>query len=308
MTFYRYPKIHTLGKEENEGILQNYVYIQEKVDGANASIWNENGVIKCGKRSGETSDFNGLPEYVATHPGINKFLMDNPTLHLFGEWLVRHTIHYNETAYKKFYLFDIGQWVTNEEGETVVGFMPIEKVYEYAAEYDIPVVQLLWEGNVTDESVIKEQLGKTNIGEVGEGVVIKPRERFANKFGDFVYAKVVREEFKEMNGLVFGGNNKTADHYHEMYVCNKYMTLARVQKILQKIESNTDTKLTIKDTPRVSMSAYNDMLVEEIWSIQKDVDKISFKALKNICSKKAVIIFHDILKESLSVAYFPKDA
>lgn len=43
--FIKYPKIHRLGKEETEGILNALCYIQEKIDGANTSIWiGEDGV------------------------------------------------------------------------------------------------------------------------------------------------------------------------------------------------------------------------------------------------------------------------
>ena len=48
MTFKKYPKIHRLGKEETEGILDGVCYIEEKLDGANASIWiDKRGEITC---------------------------------------------------------------------------------------------------------------------------------------------------------------------------------------------------------------------------------------------------------------------
>jgi len=37
--FIKYPKIYRLGKEENDDILKQEVVIQEKLDGANTSIW-----------------------------------------------------------------------------------------------------------------------------------------------------------------------------------------------------------------------------------------------------------------------------
>ena len=104
-----YGKIHRLGKEETDGILEGSCSIQEKVDGANTSIWLEDGVLKMGSRTrvlGE-EEFNGFVPYVKAHAGINLYLQNYPNDRLFGEWLVRHTIAYKETAYKKFYLFDI---------------------------------------------------------------------------------------------------------------------------------------------------------------------------------------------------------
>jgi len=52
--FLKYPKIHRLGKSETEGILDGQCYIQEKIDGANTSIWmDEDGTIHCGSRNND---------------------------------------------------------------------------------------------------------------------------------------------------------------------------------------------------------------------------------------------------------------
>lgn len=59
----KYPKIHRLGSDENEGILFGKCFVQEKIDGANTSIWVEGGEIKCGSRNNELSGgFNGFKE------------------------------------------------------------------------------------------------------------------------------------------------------------------------------------------------------------------------------------------------------
>jgi hypothetical protein len=41
MPFQRYEKIIALGKEETDGILNGDVWISEKIDGSNTSIWLE---------------------------------------------------------------------------------------------------------------------------------------------------------------------------------------------------------------------------------------------------------------------------
>ena len=52
MTIHKeYPKIKRLGVEETEGILNNEVIIQEKIDGANLSVWMENVEIYVGSRT-----------------------------------------------------------------------------------------------------------------------------------------------------------------------------------------------------------------------------------------------------------------
>ena len=72
-----YGKIHRYGKEEVEGILEGTVVVQEKVDGANAQIWMEDGEIKVGSRNRELKPdegFNGFRQYVEKHEGIRSYL------------------------------------------------------------------------------------------------------------------------------------------------------------------------------------------------------------------------------------------
>lgn len=292
--FIRYEKIHRLGKEETEGILDGTCYIQEKIDGANTSIWVEDGEVKCGSRNNVLeSGFNGFVDYVKNHEGINKLLKKHPEYRLFGEWCVRHTIQYNETAYKKFYLFDI--MIKDSD------FNEIPQVYVTAEKYGIDTPKLF---DVIEKPTVEQVMkyvGMSAIGEIGEGVVIK-NFMFVNKFAQICYAKVVTEKFKEDNAICFGGNNKFSDTYWEMYVCNKYMTLQRVEKIMHKIEPTLDRKMDMQDIPRVMSTAFHDLITEEIWEIQKKVPSVNFKSLQRVCYKKAKQIYIDILNNSISVA------
>lgn len=300
MSFKRYPKIHRLGKEETEGILEGECIVQEKVDGANTSIWiDKRGEITCGSRSRElTEGFNGFVDYVKNHEGINKLLHNNPTFRLYGEWLVRHTISYDETKYQQFYLFDITEVKDGEENEE---FFAQPVVRMLAEQYGINYPQIFGEFVNPSEEALKEFVGKTNLGEKGEGIVIKNLAH-KDKFGNHCYAKMVTEEFKENNGITFGGNNKHSDSYWEMYIVNKYMTLPRIQKIMHKIQPEIDQKLSLEHIPRITSSAYHDMLTEEIWDISKKVKTINFDTLKRCATKKAIQIYKDILNNSISVA------
>lgn len=297
--FKRYPKIHRLGKEETDGILVGICHVEEKIDGANASIWNDNGVIKCGSRSRElTEGFNGFVDYVKNDPAINNYLTMNPDKRLYGEWLVRHTIAYNELAYKKFYLFDI---TTVKPGDEPEEFLPREAVRAIGEgeKFNMPI-DLGTFLNPTEEE-LKPLVGKTSLGLVGEGIVIK-NPAFRDKFGSHNYAKIVSEAFREDNGVTFGGNNKHSETYWEMYVVNKYMTLARIEKVMNKIQPLIEKKLDLEHIPRVSNTAYHDMLTEEIWEIQDKVVTLNFGVLKRVAMKKAVQIYKDLLSGDVSVA------
>lgn len=296
MQFKEYNKIHRLGKEETDGILIGKCYIQEKVDGANVQIWkDETGKIRMGSRSKEiTEGFNGFCEYVNNDTRISSLLNMFPEYRLYGEWLVRHTIQYSETAYKQFYLFDIENIATG----TLLELNQVKNVAEQFA-LCFPQIFAVLENPTVEQ--IMPFVGKTNLGEKGEGVVIK-NPAFINMFGINQYAKIVTQEFKEDNGLVFGGNNKHSDTYWEMYVVNKYITLERVQKIMNKLQPLIDKKLDFEHTSRIASTTFHDMLTEEIWEISKKVVSVNFKKLSNLCTRKAAQIYKDILNNSISVA------
>lgn len=298
-TFKRYPKIHRLGKEETEGILYGECHLEEKIDGANGQIWiDKRGQITCGSRNRELSEgFNGFVDYVKTHEGINKLLTDHPEYRLYGEWLVRHTISYKETAYQQFYLFDITIVKDGEENEE---FFSKADVIKLADEYKIQRPE--YHGSITNPTTdqLNELVGKSVLGEKGEGIVIK-NHSFRDKWGNHSYAKIVTQDFKESNAITFGGNNKYSETYWEMWIVNKYINSARVSKIIHKIESEVG-KLGLEHTPRVSNTVYYDVLTEEIWEISKHAGTINFLNLKRLALRKAVQVYKDILLGDISVA------
>lgn len=299
MTFKRYPKVHRLGKEEVEGILEGVVHIEEKIDGANVQIWMENGELQCGTRNNHIKEgFNGFVDYVRSTPAFTEFFKTHENFRLYGEWLVRHTIAYNETAYKQFYLFDMTYRLDGDEAES---FYSKEEVHNVAEKYGFKTPT--YHGTLTNPRTqeLMEWVGKSTLGEKGEGIVIK-NHTFRDKFGSHNYAKIVTESFKEDNGITFGGNNKHSDTYWEMYVVNKYMTLARVEKIMNKLQPLVDKRLDIEHIPRVSSSAYYDMLTEEIWEVSRKVTSLNFKTLQRVATKKAIQIYKDILIGDISVA------
>lgn len=296
--FIKYKKIHRLGSDENEGILNGTCYIQEKIDGANTQIWAQDNKIMCGSRNNVlTAGFNGFVDYVNDHTGINALLVDHPDYHLYGEWCVRHSISYDETAYRHFYLFDVF---------TPEGPLDIDAVNELAEQYCIRYPKLFSKVLDPTEEHIMEFVGQSALGEVGEGVVIKNFD-FINDFGELEYAKIVTENFKETNALVFGGNNRHSDSYWEMYLVNKYFTLPRIEKIMNKIQPTIDEPLGKQHTSRIVGTVLHDVITEEAWEIAKKVPVLDFGKLKRLSAKKTIKIYHDKLDNKLSIAYGESD-
>lgn len=50
MNFHPYQHVEKLGTAEVDGILDGTVYVFPKLDGANASVWLDDGEVKCGSR------------------------------------------------------------------------------------------------------------------------------------------------------------------------------------------------------------------------------------------------------------------
>lgn len=300
MQFKKYPSIHRLGKEETDGILLQAVTVQEKIDGANISIWlGDDGEVHCGSRTRELpadESFNGFTQYVSDNPAIKQFLQQHPAFRLYGEWLVKHTVTYPETAYRKIYLFDIFDEEHNYYYEQ-------SEVQKLARDLGLEFPHIFIDTQKVTEEQIKEFVGTSMIDNAtrGEGVVIKSLA-FKNKWGDQVYAKLVHEQFKEANSIVFGGNNKHSDSYHEMYIVNKYCTLGRVQKIIHKMQPEIDHRLDMRETPQVAGRCLHDMITEEAWEIFNRGWVINTKKLKNLAMRKYIQIYHDILNNSISVA------
>lgn len=300
--FRKYEKIHRLGKEETDGILDAPVHVQEKIDGANLQIWMEDGVIRVGSRNNDVTDrpdgFNGAVQYVQNHEGIKQLLAEFPYLRLYGEWLVKHTIQYKETAYNKFYLFDVLSPVNGEGGV----FLSTPEVNDIADKYGIEKPHYYGVIKVTDINQLMSLVGKSMLGDKGEGVVLK-RADFKNKFGELCYAKLVSHEFMEDNAVTFGSNNKYAQTYFELWGVNKYMTVARVKKVMQKMFSELPERPDMKHIPQIMGRSYYDMFMEEMWAIANHVSKpFDFKKFRELAYKKAKQIYIDILNDSISVA------
>jgi len=336
--FKKYPKIHRLGKEETDFILNGTCVIQEKIDGANVSIWlGEDGTLQCGTRTRHLTDptesFNGFREYVNAHEGMKTFFEHNPTLRLCGEWLVKHTIAYDETKMRKFYLFDIttrtegikceschgngwvegGQHPVTSEQETLDcpncekgTYYPPEPYFDQdfvqkiAFQYEMEYPQVFGVFENPTEEDLKQFVGKSALGQNGEGIVIK-NYAHKDKWGNHCHAKMITEAFLEDNGVAFGGNNKHSDTYWEMYITNKYMTLSRIQKQMNKLQPEIDRRLSEIEIPRIASMAYHDMLTEEIWEISKKVQMVNFQTLKRVATKKAIQIYKDVLNDTVNV-------
>jgi hypothetical protein len=82
-----------------------------KLDGANASIWVEDGIFKCASRTVELSasnTLNGFYNIIKELPENFKEWIITNNYRVYGEWLISHSVQtYKNSAWKKFYIFDV---------------------------------------------------------------------------------------------------------------------------------------------------------------------------------------------------------
>lgn len=285
----KYPKVHRLGKDEVEGILDGPVRVEEKIDGANARFWIDvdTGELCFGSRNNQIFEgFNGFVDYVREREADIRTLL-TPGAIVYGEWLVKHTLPYNQDAYKNFYLFDI--W-TPEHGY----LSDVSELDRGAETFRMKRPQTFETGRFVMREELEKYVGQSCIGERGEGVVIKRVDRWTNKYGDVdTWAKIVVPEFKEIQKT---DKHKNSGDYWEQKFVEEYITEARVAKVAQKIASEVG-ELGLGHTSRVANSVYHDALTEEIWAFQKKGPTVNLKTLARLSVKKAAQLFKEALEK-----------
>jgi hypothetical protein len=298
--FRTYDKVERLGKEEVEGILNGTVYVFEKIDGANVSLYwdEENGLVICSHNNIVYSDkfggnFRGIVEYVKANPNIIQMCKDHPSWIYYGEWLVKHTIDYPTNVKNIIWFFDVYSRDTNHyvHYETYTTALKI-----YGVNY-ANALAILENPTVED---LKQYL-KVNQFEgkpEQEGIVLK-NYAFINKYGRTQWAKVVNEVFKEVK---YEPKDKEAI---EIKLAERYVTEARVEKMMNKIldGESIDGKLTReglseKDTSQLLGRVWNDVIQEEIWDILRKEKNptINFKSFKKECYNITKNLFFKLME------------
>jgi hypothetical protein len=202
MSIGSYPKVWNLGHRAIEGILDDYVSVQEKVDGSQISfariddrlyVRSKGGVLVDGAREVERLQVDGMfqagVQQIAERFGLL------PEGYVFrGEYLNRpkhNTLKYDRVPEGNIAIFD----VQDAEGT----FLPNYIMAEFASVVGLERVPLLHrEIKVGGLSVVQQMLERESFlgGTPIEGIVLKAHDRL-NHFGDPMFGKYVSEAFKE---------------------------------------------------------------------------------------------------------------
>jgi len=279
--FIKYQHIERFGTDETMGIENGLCFVFPKVDGTNSSVFlNEEGELSAGSRNRELTlenDNAGFYAYIKEDANIKAFLIEHPTLRIFGEYLVPHSLKtYRDSAWRKFYVFDI----CKSSGE----YMPYEEYVPLLEKHNIEYIPpLAIITNPTHEQLIKIMEQNTYLikdGEgAGEGVVIK-RYAYRNKYGRQTWAKIVRTEFKEKQGKVMGAPYMKGTTNVEDRIIDVFCTPALITKTFEKIKVDNNG-WSSKYIHQLISRIWHDLITEECWNfIKKNKNPIiNFKIL-----------------------------
>lgn len=281
MSFKKYSSIVRYGKRGTEATLEGspHIVIWEKIDGANSSIEMFEGEVKCYSRNrelGEENTLQGFYGWVQNHFTEEEREKMSEGLVLYGEWAVKHKLDYGENA-NKFYLFD----VYDKEKEE---YLHVDKVKEVAELHGLLLAPIFYEGKFQSIEHIQSFVGKSMLGEIGEGVVCKSYE-YRDRFGNQLFTKFVSDEFAEMKKVKKHKVKSKSDPL--LTFIQSTLTEARVSKLLHKLvdEGELDKDYSIEDMKAIlkglNSSVYEDIIKEESDELFNIVKRQVGKSLPN---------------------------
>lgn len=283
-----YQHVLKIGDDGVRDILIGKVYLFAKIDGTNSVLW-KTDTIKGGSRRrilAVDNDNAGFYNEEAGKECYSNFFSEHPDLILWGEWLVPHTIKgYRKDAWRKFYVFDVG--TVDEDG--IKHYLPYD-VYqpwmeEFGIEYLAPL-KIITNPSVEDIIFTAENnFYLMEDGQIGEGVVCKNYD-FVNQFGITVWAKLVRNSFKEQHYKTMGAPESETS-YVEQKIVDKYMDTVLIEKEYAKI-INEKGSWDSKKIPMLLGCVQHAFIEDYIWNILKDFKNptIDFKLLNNFVIRK----------------------
>ncbi len=236
-----YPSIYALGHRAIEGMLEDEVIIEEKVDGSQFSFCKISGQVYC--RSKGVDIIVDAPDKM-----FFKAVETAKELDLKDGWIYRgeylktpahNTLKYSRTPNKNIILFDV-----MTAPETYLN--PKEKMLE-AERIGLESVPLFYQGKLENFDMLKALLQNDSIlgGCKVEGVVVKNYNRFTVD-KKVMIAKFVREDFKEKNQANWKAMNPSKSDFIEMLIV-EYKTEARWNKAIQHLRDEGKLEGSPKD-------------------------------------------------------------
>lgn len=262
------------------------IVVQEKLDGSNTAIYNDNGKIRYFSRSRELTGEDGLGGFKKwIQQKEDKILENLPNGYvLYGEWLGQGKINYNSLAkqgeIEPYYAFDLVKEIINkptEDEDFTRVFASIEEMKEVAKKIGLKIVPELDRTKLNSYEELKEKYvdnqksaleGATEC--IREGIVIKTLDGEKR-------IKIVGDKFQEVKSIK---NTETKSPFSFL---DKYITPMRICKFLTSIGIESPKKEDYREIFKKLDVLAEDILEEEKEQILKDINRIIKKqAIPNI--------------------------
>lgn len=214
------------------------IYIQEKIDGANASFQYDNetnSIVAFSRKQtlGLGNNLRGFWEWTQALDVniVKEVLGDN--LRMFCEWLVPHSVVYPRERYHKAYCYDVYDTVKQM-------YLSQDEVRQIVDKLGLIYVPVFYVGEFISWEHCLSFVGKTELGgDYGEGIVIKNHTKLNNENTRTpFYTKIVGEKFQETKGhneakIIDPEQLKSNEENRNL--CETIVTEARVRKLLNKM-------------------------------------------------------------------------
>ena len=252
------------------------VVIQEKLDGSNTAIYNDNGKLRLFSRSNELKGEDGLGGFVKYMRARERKILDNLPVGyvLYGEWLEQGKIPYNSLAkqgkIEPYYAFDLVKELidkpTEDEDFTRV-FASIKEMKEVASKIGLRTVPELDVINFTNYEELKQKyvdnqksaLEGTDC--IREGIVIKTLDGEKR-------IKIVGDKFQEVKSI------KNTETKSPFAFLDKYITPMRICKFLTILGIENPKPENYREIFKNLDIIAQDILEEEKEQILKDISRI----------------------------------
>ena len=288
-----YNHIFTLGARGTENILDDYVYVQEKVDGSQFrwGVTAEGELVFASKSVPINPDcppgmFKEAVEHIVRRFAEVGCIED---VFFYGEVLQRprhNVLKYDDTPLNHIVLFDVYNPLNGE-------YEPHNVDY-WASWWDIDSIPVLAQGMFVNMEVLNGLLETESYlgGQKIEGVVIKNYNQkvFMNNAMHYLYAKLVRQEFKEH---MQGKREATTKETIESLVAG-YRTEARWQKAVIHLREQGLLSHDPKDIGPLIKEVLNDIDLEK-----DDITDFVMKRVMSMIHKEATKGFPEWYKRQL---------
>lgn len=256
------------------------ITIQEKIDGSNTSIMNDNGKLRLFSRTQEITnsadDFKDFKKFVEEKDDEILQILPSGWV-IFGEWLGQAKISYNKKAKLgticPYYVFDIASSIENMDIEDKIkrNYVSVEEAKFLANAMSLSFVPTIVEkmemDNFNDLVPLYVENQKSLIDEesIREGIVVKTIDGLKR-------TKIVASQFSEVK------SKKIKSLSTENEWLNRFITPMRIQKFIMKVKNlEKKEELKVEDYKLIFSKLdllSSDILNEELDLIKNDLEKI----------------------------------